>query len=444
MALYPRVSIVTPSYNQGRFLGETIDSVLAQDYPNLEHIVVDGMSTDETPAVLARYPHLRVIREPDRGQADAVNKGFRAATGDVLAFLNSDDTYLPGALHRVAREIAPGRGRHVVTGRCLYTDEDGVPTGREHPCAFEGHARVLAVWKVHCLPQPSTFWTAEAWRRCGPLDPQEHLVPDFDLMCRLSRRYRFRVVDQVLVTYRLHAHSKSCANRAEDIYARAVQVSRQYWGSPLRPLHWRLRWSLAHHRGEGRRERLRRAARLLRAGYEARADGRRREVLTNLVRASLLAPGVALRRFLRPDPDAVAEHPSPLTRAYRGFTGLHADGWVGPTYATTFRVGPGDRSLRLEGRPLVRGLPRPLDIILSIDGRTVGRQCLPEHRPFSLTVPVGHLGAGEHGLVVTSGPYVVPRGCLGIEDDRPLGFRLTRLAVTADEAEEAGARRGVA
>jgi glycosyltransferase involved in cell wall biosynthesis len=444
MAFYPRVSIVTPSYNQGRFLGAAIDSVLAQDYPNLEHIVVDGMSADETPAVLARYPHLRVIREPDRGQADAVNKGFRAATGDIFAFLNSDDTYLPGALHRVAREIAPGCGRHVVTGRCLYTGEDGVPTGLEHPCAFEGHARVLAVWKVHCLPQPSTFWTAEAWRRCGPLDAQEHLVPDFDLICRLSRRYRFHVVDQVLATYRLHAHSKSCANRAEDIYARAVQVSRRYWGSPLCPLYWRLRWSLAHDRGEGRRDRLQRAARLLRAGYEARAAGQRREGLALLARASLLAPGIALRRLLRPGPDAVAGHTSPLTRAYRGFTGLHADGWVGPTYATTFRVGPGDRSLHLEGRPLVRGLPRPLDITLSIDGRAVCRQRLPEHRPFSLTVPVGHLGPGQHRLVVASGPYVVPRDYLGIEDDRPLCFRLTRLAVTAGEAEEAGRRRRAA
>src|SRR5206468_5733093 len=105
--MLPRISVVTSSYNQGRFLGRTIDSVLAQDYPNLEHIVVDGMSADETPAVLARYPHLRVLREKDRGQADAINKGFRLATGDVYCFLNSDDTFLPGALHRVAREVDP-------------------------------------------------------------------------------------------------------------------------------------------------------------------------------------------------------------------------------------------------------------------------------------------------------------------------------------------------
>src|SRR5262245_54369864 len=128
----PRISLVTSSYNQARFLGRTVESVLAQDYPNLEHIVVDGMSTDDTPAVLARYPYLRVIREPDRGQADAINKGFRAATGAVHGFLNSDDTLAPGALHRVARALDPARGRHVVQGRCLYVDEDDAFVGKEH------------------------------------------------------------------------------------------------------------------------------------------------------------------------------------------------------------------------------------------------------------------------------------------------------------------------
>src|SRR5262249_49631443 len=132
-AMLPRIAVVTPSYNQGRFIGRTIDSVLAQDYPNLEHIVVDGMSSDDTPQILSRYPHLPVIREPDSGQADAVNKGFRAATGDIFCFLNSDDVFYPGALHRVAAALDPVRGRHVVMGRCLFIDEEDRSTGLEHP-----------------------------------------------------------------------------------------------------------------------------------------------------------------------------------------------------------------------------------------------------------------------------------------------------------------------
>src|SRR5262249_38985917 len=143
-----------------------VESVRSQGYPNLEHIVVDNASSDETPEVLARYPHLRVVREKDRGQADAVNKGFRLATGDVLAFLNCDDTYLPGALHRVAQEIDSRNGRHVVVGRCVYVDEHDTPTGLEHPSGVVGQRRVLEVWKVHCVPQPATFWTREAWQCC--------------------------------------------------------------------------------------------------------------------------------------------------------------------------------------------------------------------------------------------------------------------------------------
>ena len=96
MPTSPRISVVTCSYNQGAFLARTLESVLGQAYPNLEHIVVDGMSSDGTPQVLERYPHLRVIREPDRGQSDAINKGFRLATGEIFCFLNSDDTLEPG------------------------------------------------------------------------------------------------------------------------------------------------------------------------------------------------------------------------------------------------------------------------------------------------------------------------------------------------------------
>ena len=95
---YPLVSVVTPSYNQGRYIEETIQSVLNQDYFRIEHIVVDGGSTDETLSVLKKYPHLKWVSEPDRGQSHAINKGFQIAKGEIAAWLNSDDTYLPGAV----------------------------------------------------------------------------------------------------------------------------------------------------------------------------------------------------------------------------------------------------------------------------------------------------------------------------------------------------------
>src|SRR5262249_384839 len=174
----------------------------------------------------------------------------RLASGDVGCSLTPDARFLPGALHAVAREIDPVRGRHVVMGRCIYVDENDVPSGLEHPAAFESHRRILEVWKVHCVPQPATFWTPEVWRRCGPMDVNEQLVLDYDLMCRFSRHYRFHFIDRVLATYRLHSASKSCSNGADDIYENAIRVSKRYWGSPLGLQYWLLAASLASFRIE--------------------------------------------------------------------------------------------------------------------------------------------------------------------------------------------------
>src|SRR5262249_1312181 len=175
------------SFNQGRFIRETIESIRAQDYPEVEHIVIDGGSTDDTLEVLAGYPHLQVVSESDRGHADAVNKGFRLATGDIWGFLNSDDTLASGALSRVARGIDPSSGRHVVMGRCRFIDERGRFTGFEHPSHFESHLRVLEIWKGHTIPQPAVFWTPDVWRACGPmresrLDRLRFLLPGLSFL----------------------------------------------------------------------------------------------------------------------------------------------------------------------------------------------------------------------------------------------------------------------
>jgi glycosyltransferase involved in cell wall biosynthesis len=121
----PRISVVTPSLNQGRFIEDAVLSVAHQGYPDVEHIVIDGGSTDETLAVLARYRHLRWISEPDNGQSDAINKGFRIATGDLLVWLNADDYYLPGALHSMAHFTAEHPEVDIIYADSIHTDEDG-------------------------------------------------------------------------------------------------------------------------------------------------------------------------------------------------------------------------------------------------------------------------------------------------------------------------------
>jgi GT2 family glycosyltransferase len=416
MATLPRISVVTPSYNQGKYIARTIDSVLAQSYPNLEHIVVDGMSSDDTPEILARFPHLRVIREPDRGQAEAINKGFRVATGEIYCFLNSDDTFLPGALHRVAREINPAKNRHVVMGRCRFIDEDDRPTGIEHPCCFTNHRRVLEVWNTHCIPQPSTFWTAEAWRRCGPMDEGEQLVLDYDLMCRLSRDYTFHFLDQVLATYRLHEQSKTCTNSHQVVHEHASRVSRRYWGSPLGMQYWALRFSLAQHRAQFNT--CNNTCKLVR-----RIHAKLLRMTLRIPRWTLLARRTATLR-------SAWNELSPLSLAYRDFTGIYGDDMVGPKLVSSIEVREGDSVLQLEGAAVIDGLPRPMRIDLFMDGRHIGRHALERHRSFSIAVAVPRLRPGRCKLSITSDDFVIPHDYLINFDYRPLSFRLKQVRLS--------------
>ncbi len=137
MRSYPKISIVTPSFSQGSYIEEALLSVKQQNYPVLEHIVVDGASTDGTVEILRRYAatpgweHLRSISEPDRGQTHALNKGFRLATGDILAYLCADDSYAPGAFHCVAQFFQKRPDIELIYGECQFIDEKGQPVA---PC----------------------------------------------------------------------------------------------------------------------------------------------------------------------------------------------------------------------------------------------------------------------------------------------------------------------
>lgn len=431
----PRISVITSSYNQGGFIARTIESVLAQQYPNLEHIVVDGMSSDDTPAVLARYSHLRVIREPDQGQADAINKGFRVATGDILCFLNSDDTFLPGALDRVAREIDPARGRHVVLGRCRFIDEHDRFVGVEHPSAFESHRRVLEIWKGYCIPQPAVFWTPEVWRRCGPLNEKEQLMLDYDLFCRFSRDYPFHFVDQVLATYRMHSESKTSSVTDAQRLEQAIQVSRRYWGSPASLQWWQIQLSYARFRF-GRR---RRAVSLLQRARESFRLGRRPAGLVYAAAGAVLGPEVVgdvlvmpvLRSRVRPllgrAAGAVrgrgARPPSPQTLAWRDFESLHTDGWAGPIWASTVTVEAGQTQCELSGSTGGFELPEPLELTVAIDGAPRGSYRTVRQGAFTISIPLHGLAPGAHEMRVTANTFVTPYDYMGADDHRPLSFK---------------------
>jgi glycosyltransferase involved in cell wall biosynthesis len=415
-----------------------MDSVLAQDYPNFEHIIVDALSTDETPRVLARYHHLHVIREWDRGQADAINKGFARATGNIYCFLNSDDTLAPGALHRVARELDPAAGRHVVAGRCLYIDEDDRPTGREHCLiARPTHRRILEIWRDNPIPQPATFWTAEVWKRCGPLDMGEDLVLDYDLVCRISRHFAVHTIDQVLAHYRLHQDSKTCRHSLDEVKRRALAISRRYWGPSSRPLYWQMLASWAKHQWADAAHRLHESSRVkLENGHRLAAAGRKAvgllmepcRSLRNLAHILSLGvlPGKRYGFDQAGDPWA-DERLEAEVRTWRSFTDLHRDGWAGPRVQFPLRTNGGKRRLIMEGVPGLDYAAIPLDLRFYLDGKLLARRQVPARERFSLKVELGFIPAGEHELEIAADGFVVPHDYRGNRDTRPVAYRVAEM-----------------
>lgn len=207
----PLISVVIPSYNQGRFLRGALSSILSQDYENVEVIVVDGGSSDETVSILTEYSAAIAwwVSEPDEGQADAIQKGFAHAAGDVLAWLNCDDAYLPGAFRRVAREFAASPGIGMVYGDYYLLRESGDLVFKPK-VSFDYRSALYAYMPI---AQPSSFMAREAYFGVGGVDPSFRLAMDFDLFLRIGRNYAMRHVRQPLAVFRVHPSSKSVAEK---------------------------------------------------------------------------------------------------------------------------------------------------------------------------------------------------------------------------------------
>lgn len=225
----PLVSIVTPSYNQARFLEETIQSVLSQDYPRIEYIIVDGGSKDGSCEIIQRYADRLAwwVSEPDRGQTDAINKGLARANGEILAWLNSDDAYLPGAVSEVAGFLQAHPEVGMVYGDANLVDERGQLIGR-FPARQTDYRRLRRGY-VH-IPQQAAFFRADLWRRVGPLDPSFYFAMDYDLWVRLAKIAPLRYVPRKWANFRLHGDAKSVA-ADERCWPEMVRVHRREGGS---------------------------------------------------------------------------------------------------------------------------------------------------------------------------------------------------------------------
>lgn len=202
------VSIITPSYNQAPFLEATIRSVLEQDYPELEYIIVDGGSTDGSVDIIQRYADRLAwwVSEKDAGQTDAINKGFARAKGEVLAWLNSDDTYQPGAVSEAAAYLAQHPEVGLVYGDANFIDQSGRVIGR-FPSAQTDYRRLRQGY-VH-VAQQAAFFRSELWRQVGPLDPTFYFAMDYDLWVRLAKVSKVAYTPRLWANFRLHGSGKT-------------------------------------------------------------------------------------------------------------------------------------------------------------------------------------------------------------------------------------------
>jgi len=206
----PLVSIVTPSYNQAPFLEATIRSVLDQDYTPIEYFIIDGGSTDGSLQIIQRYADCLAgwVSEPDHGQTDALNKGFAMAKGDILAWLNSDDTYEAGAVSGAVAYLQEHPEAGMVYGDASFVDTAGRVIGK-FPARQTDYTRLRQGY-VH-IPQQASFFRGDLWRRVGPLDPSYYFAMDYDLWVRLAAVAPLHYHPRTWANFRLHGGGKTIA-----------------------------------------------------------------------------------------------------------------------------------------------------------------------------------------------------------------------------------------
>jgi hypothetical protein len=388
----PLVTVVTPSYNQGRFIRATIESVLSQNYPHIEYIVMDGGSTDETAAVVKDYAsRLRFISEKDRGQSHAINKGFQMAAGTVLAWLNSDDLFLPGAVGAAVRAFA-GNGRAgAVYGEGYLIDKGGNVSGR-FPCT-----EPMNLWRlIHIsdyILQQTVYFRKAVLDDVGYLDEDLHYVMDWDILIRIGKKYPLEYVPEYMGCLREYAEAKSFAGGPRRI-RELRDMLRRHTGMRIPPGY--LVYGLDTYRQIWCREIEARTPRAL------RPVSRKFQCLVSACAGHLIA------------------------RAIREPQGLYPDGWASRRFR--YMLPPGQGPLMIEGTlPDWGGAFDGQTLTVECAGKVLGRLPVPlgEFR-LELETP-SDLQGRLLDLTVTASRFVVPEQYALRGDHRRLAFRFKAL-----------------
>lgn len=236
----PLVTVVTPSFNTGRFIEETLRSVQDQDYPRVEHIVLDSGSTDETPAILARFSSVRVVAPAPGGLTEKVNHGLSIAEGEILAWINADDYYLPGAISRAVSALQRHPGAALVYCNYMHVDENSVEIARER--SKQAGFREL-IEERNYVPHQTAFMRREAVERIGELDTRYPLVQDWDLWIRISREFPILWVDDWWAAFRVSRGQRSDVHKYA-FWSQSRRMTRSHGArffSPLFRSYWRMK-----------------------------------------------------------------------------------------------------------------------------------------------------------------------------------------------------------
>ena len=207
----PLVSIITPSYNQVNYLRDTIESVLDQDYPKIEHIVIDGGSSDGSVEMLRSYgKKIKWISEKDKGQSNGINKGFKMAKGDIIGWINSDDTYEPRAVSKAVKYLDKNLDIDFVYSDCNIILKDGRKNGTVHVQEFDMNKQLN---NGNIIQQPTVFFRRKVFEEVGYLDEKLHYAMDYEYWIRIGKKMKIKKIEgEILANFRMYPESKSISH----------------------------------------------------------------------------------------------------------------------------------------------------------------------------------------------------------------------------------------
>jgi glycosyltransferase involved in cell wall biosynthesis len=393
----PLVSIITPSYNQGIFIRETIESVLTQSYPYIEYIVVDGGSADDTPDILRSYGDRIIwVSEKDKGQADAVNKGLKMAKGEIIGWLNSDDTYLPEAVQKAVDYLQKRSWIDMVYGEGYYTDKDGQITDRYETERFDRER--LAETCYIC--QPTAFFRRAAAERVGWLDERLQLCMDYELWIKIALTGRIAYLPEYLATSRLYEENKTMSRKGE-VYREVCATVKKHFGYV--PLNWLYGYAMFENRNKG--------------GWKYRF-----KVLRLFIRQNWDNP-----RYYLPELARKLYHKM-WKKKELPYTGRYNDDWLSGEYITCIQHDDAIEGVELKGRHLWP-LADDLEIDVHLDNTKIGKLRVREKGEFQCRMLCLPLQSGQHTVRLVMNSTFSPLEHRLSGDARRLSFILDELRV---------------